>query len=381
MRIKNKIYTFLLMVFSVSVSTAQDKNAKYSPDRLKQDYENIHKIQDRVFYEQRLYRNPFIGLYEMGRITGDTAEIQFVPMFQGMPIGVYKKDKSITFSRLSDTARKEYTKNAGLLLQKKYKVDFWIQPYFAAIFGNFERPVQSNTSIALHTQFYIWPGLSLSTGILFPIINQMDSRPKIIRPAPTYLNQFIARGNHYVSATAGLFNNDQYGLNVQYRHSDLSKPFSYGIEVGFTGYYYYPKGGIYIENPDQLLLLADAAYRFKGPDLTMKISGGQFLWSDKGARFDFIRQFTNVEIGVYATKTQNGSTVGFNFAIPIPPGKIAQGKNARIRSTDEFRWEYTYTRGYRIGERYRLGYQLDQKLRQYHQDYLNGQLQGLESGK
>ena len=91
-----------------------------------------------------------------------------------------------------------------------------------------------------------------------------------------------------------------------------------------------------------------------------------------------VRQFTNVELGVYAVKTKNGSTLGFNFAIPIPPGKILQGKNARLRTTDEFRWEYTYSRGYKIGERYRLGYQLDQKLRQFHSDYLNRQHQQLK---
>jgi len=377
MKTRNKIYTFLLIILSASGSYAQESKAQFSPERLKEDYENVHTYEDKVFYEQRLYRNPFIGLFEMDRITGDSSANQYVPMFQGMPVGVYKKGDAITYAPLSKKEWKQYMKSSDFLLQKKYRLDFWIQPYFAAIFGNFERPVQSNTSIALHTQFYIWPGLSLSTGILFPIVNQMDSRPKIIRPAPTYLNQFLARGNHFLSVTAGLFNNDQYGFNVQYRHADLRKPFSYGIEAGYTGYYYYPKGGIYIEKPDQLLLLADVAYRFKGPDITVKVSGGQFLWSDKGARFDLVRQFTNVELGVYATKTQNGSTVGFNFAVPIPPGKIAQGRQARLRSTDEFRWEYTYTRGYRIGERYRLRYQLDQKLRQYHQDYFNNQLQRL----
>jgi len=378
MKIKNNLLAFLFVIASCYQSFGQDKSDKYSPERLRADYENIQIIENKIFYEQRLYRNPFIGLFEIDRIAGDTSTNKYVPMFQGMPVGVYELDKSIHYSPLSAKTRAEYfKKNSTFPSQKNYKFDFWIQPYFAAIFGNFERPVQSNTSIALHTQFYIWPGLSLSTGILFPIINQMDSRPKIIRPAPTYLNQFYAKGNHFVSATAGLFNNDQYGLNIQYRRADLGKPLSFGVEAGLTGYYYYPKGGIYVEKLDQLLFLVDAAYRFRGPDMTVKLSGGQFLWSDKGARFDLVRQFTNVEIGVYATKTENGSTVGFNFAVPIPPGKIAQGRRARLRTTDEFRWEYTYTRGYQIGERYRLGYQLDQKLRQYHQDYLNHQMQRL----
>ncbi len=105
------------------------------------------------------------------------------------------------------------------------------------------------------------------------------------------------------------------------------------------------------------------------------------MWQDRGARLELIRQFTNVELGLYGTKTGNGSTVGFNIAIPIPPGKLLQGKRARLRMADEFRWEYTYTRGYKIGERYRLGYQLDQKLRQYHRDYLNNQYKLLLQAK
>lgn len=122
-----------------------------------------------------------------------------------------------------------------------------------------------------------------------------------------------------------------------------------------------------------VLALADVAYRLSSPDITMKISGGQYLNKDRGIRLDLIRQFVNVEVGIYAMKTINGATAGFNFALPIPPGKILQGKKARFRTTDEYRWEYYYTRGFQIGERYRTGYQLDQKLRQYHINYLNGQ--------
>jgi len=372
---KNSLLICLLLVWGFTAG-AQDK---YSPEKLKRSFENIQVAEDKVFYEQRLYRNPYIGLYEIQKVVPDEAVKTYVPLFNGMPVGKYALGDNVKYAPLSpDELKAYYKQNRFPLHPKKYKLDFWIQPYFAAIFGNFDKPVQSNTSVALQTQLYILPGLTLQTGILFPIVNQMDSRPKNIRLAPTYLNQFYAKGNHFVSASAGFFQTDQYGVNVQYRRADLSKPWSFGLEAGLTGFYYYPKGGIYYEKMDQLLLLADVSYRLKGPDLTIKLSGGQFLHADKGARIEMVRQFTNVELGVYAVKTKNGSTLGFNFAIPIPPGKILQGKNARLRTTDEFRWEYTYSRGYKIGERYRLGYQLDQKLRQFHSDYLNRQHQQLK---
>ncbi len=365
------------LVLLGSIQAAFAQNDKYTPEKLKQSFENIQTIDKCVYYEQRLYRNPYIGLYEIHKISADTSIQHFIPMFNGFPVGKYSVKESIAHSSLSNAERKSYLKSNRFPLHKKYKADIWIQPYFAAIFGNYSKPVESNTSVALQTQLYLLPGLTLQTGILFPIVNDLDGRPRNIRLAPSFLNQFYARGNHFVSTSAGFFQNDQYGVNVQYRHANLSKSWSFGLEAGLTGFYYYPRGGIYYENLDQLLLLADASYRFKAPDLTVKVSGGQFLWKDKGVRLEMIRQFTNVELGVYAVKTQNGATLGFNLAVPIPPGKLIQGKHARLRTTDEFRWEYTYTRGYQIGERYRVGYQLDQKLRQFHRDYLNKQHQQL----
>lgn len=338
--------------------------------RLRNNFENltIDSTSARVFYEQRIYRNPYAGMLQIQGALPDSGARELVPMFQGVPLGAYRMGKQISYRRLS----KNEIRTPNFLLNK-YKLDFWLQPAFAANFGYREKTLQSNTSVLLQTQFYLWKGMALNAGVLFPITNDMDNRPKIIRPAPVFLNQFLAFGKHFVSASAGYFYDDQYGVNIQYRHHDLSGPWSFGLESGFTGLYYYTRSGIYYENMDNLLVVADAAYRLSRPELTLKLSGGRYLAGDEGGRFDLIRQFTNVEVGLYVMKTNNGTTAGFNFAVPFPPGKIAQGKKVRFRTTDEFRWEYSYTRGFRIGERYRTGYQLDQKLRQYHINYLNEQ--------
>ena len=375
---KSSLLVCLLILVSVHFSIAQKNISRFTPEKLRLNYENLTRQSNLLFYEQRINRNPFIGLYEISTALPDTSVNAYVPLFQGMPVGKYSKGTQLTFSPLTKAEQKTFLKSKDFpLMRRNYKWDFWIQPNFTANFGNFLRPVESNTSVSLQTQFQIIPGLTLNTGILFPIVSQIDQRPKIIRPAATYLNYFYSSGNNYFSTSLGFFNSDQYGLNVQYRKADLSKQWSYGLEGSVTGFYFYNRSGLAYDDIDQLMLLGDVAYRLKRLDLTMKLTAGQFLWSDRGARVDIIRQFNNVEIGLYATKTGNGSTLGFNFAIPIPPGKILQGKNTRLRTTEEFRWEYTYSRGYKIGERYRIGYQLDQKLRQYHQYYLDRQFQQL----
>ncbi|HEV7349183.1 YjbH domain-containing protein [Telluribacter sp.] len=370
---------------------------------LRQNFENISFDttggRSTVYYEQRLYRNPFIGLIEMRQVTtgstdapgapasagtpgaGTPAVIKnFVPLIQGIPVGKYSMEgERLEFSPLSRGERQTYYVQRPHRPWRQYKLDFWLQPQFAAYFGNRNQPIESNTYLLLMTQLYLSRGLVLNGGVLFPLTNDLDNRPNIVRPAPLFLNQFLALdGDHFVSASAGFFHDDQYGLNVQYRHMPLSGAWSFGAETGLTGEFYFTRRGAIYGALDNLLLLADVAYRLPRPDLTLKLSGGQYLANDVGARLDIIRQFTNVEVGLYTTKSRNGATLGFNLAVPIPPGKLWQGDRARLRTGEEFRWEYTYTRGYNIGERYRTGYQLDQRLRQYHRNYLNRQYQMLK---
>ena len=373
MKICKSVSLLLLILLAFSAS-AQKEDVEKRRRSLWLNYENttLDSTHKKIYYEQRLDRNPLYGFWEMRQALGDSSIQEYLPMFQGVIIANYRLGSKIT-ARLPTAEERKVQHIKFLPHPGRYKFDFWLQPAFAAMFGYRDQVVQSNTSILLQTQFYLWQGMVLNAGILFPITNDMDGHAKIIRPAPVFLNQFLAFGKNFISASAGYFYNDQYGVNVQYRHADMNNPFSYGLEAGLTGTYYYPKGGIYAGPLDQLFAQADVAYRLAKPDITLKLSGGQFLWKDRGVRIDFIKQFTNVEIGLYAAKTKNGSTAGFNFAIPIPPGKILQGRNARLRTTDQFRWEYSYTRGFQIGERYRTGYQLDQKLRQYHTNYLNSQ--------
>ncbi|GAB4016689.1 hypothetical protein GCM10028808_45930 [Spirosoma migulaei] len=340
------------------------------------NFENltIDSASQRVYYEQRLYRNPMIGLLELSQTLAKPATTEFVPLYQGVPIAGYRLGTNWQTSLLSRTERKvlRHSIPAG---PGHYKVDFRLHPEMVANFGYKMDPFQTKISLLLQSQLYLTRGLVLNIGVLFPITNNYDTQPMNIRPAPIYLNQFLAlSGQDFISGSVGFFYSNQYGVNLQYRHTNLTKPWSFGLEASLTGDYYYPTKGIYYESMDKAMILADVAYRISKRDITLKLSGGQYLYQDQGVRFDFIRQLYSVEVGVFAMKTTKGSTAGFNFAIPIPPGRLAQSKRLRVRTTEEFRWEYSYNGGgSNVGLRYRVGNQLDALLRQYHSDYLRQQ--------
>ncbi len=341
------------------------------------NYENVHKDSAGVSYEQRIYRNPLNGLIELRyALQEETSEENYIPLFQGVPFVSYKKKgPMVTGEALSEQRQKKLGLREWFPF-RKYKFDFSLLPQFTAKFGNLDNPVEAKINLLLNTQIYLSRGLSLTTGIAFPIINDLDKQSMSLRLAPTFINKFaVFRKVNFMSLSAGLFYKDQYGLNVQYRHFDINKHWSFGLEGSYSGYYRFSGQYFEYQKPRHVLFLGDVSYRIFKHDVTLKLSGGQYLYKDKGIRFDLIRQFTNVDIGFFALKTGNGTSVGFNLAIPIPPGPILKNKQFRLRTADEFRWEYLYVKGYNLGEYYRTGYQLDEKLRMYHSSYWNNQSQ------
>lgn len=332
---------------------------------------NAHQI----FFEQRLYRNPAIGLLELSHALNSDSATEFVPLYQGVPVAGYR----LTGAQQTRLLTREERRMIGRAIPYgpgRYKIDFRIQPEVIANFGFKLDPFQTKTSVLLQSQLYLSRGLVLNVGVLFPLTNNYDNQPMNVRPAPVYLNQFLAIDHqNFVSGSVGLFYTNQYGVDIQYRRANLTRPWSFGVEASATGDYYFPERGIYYESIRNVMLLADVAYRINKRDVTIKVSGGQYLYQDRGMRLDFIRQLYSVEVGLFATKTTRGSTAGFNFAIPIPPGRLAQSKRLRLRTTEEFRWEYTYNgSGANVGARFSVGNQLDALLRQYHGSYLSRQL-------
>lgn len=331
--------------------------------------ENI-QVQDSVLlYEERVDRNQF-KYFEA--IQENYPAIQhFTPLFQGVSMGTYSKEKGI-MKYSPERVKTKSIKPFG----KQYKFDFWVQPDIRASFGNLDKAVESKTNILLNTQLMLGQGFSFYTGVAFPLVNDLDPQPLNIRLAPTYLNHFFHGKNaNFIASSIGLFFNDRYGVNVEYQHMDFNKKWSYGAELSYTGYYYlYPTSYKYTDLRE-LLALANLAYRIPKHDLTINLMAGQFLHNDKGARIELIRQFTKAEVGFFGSFTENGATIGINLAVKLPPAGSLESKRLRLRSMEDFKWEYVYSRGFKIGERFRTHYKLDQKLRQFHSSFWSNESQ------
>src|SRR5690606_27545948 len=135
------------------------------------------------------------------------------------------------------------------------------------------------------------------------------------------------------------------------------------------------KGDVYSENLGDVLLIGDVEYRLPISNLSLKLRAGQFVFEDRGARDEVLRHFGGVDFGLYVSRTRGGSTAGFQFAFPLFPGKILRTNKMELRTTEEFRWEYSYSNR-PVARKYRLGIpRLSDQLRQYNSLFLQSQLE------
>ena len=340
-------------------------------------FEQVHVLEKQdsviIFFEHRSFRNPFHSFQYGRKILGEQEErvVTWVPMYNNKLMGTYNGEH-LRFNAINAEKQaffKEHTRSS-----QGYRFHFRIVPDFHGRFGRFDRPLETKTNIILDSRIYLLSGLTVQSGILFPIQNSLDAQQESIRLAPSHLHFFHQwHSSFFLALTAGTFYNDRYGFDLQVRYAPFASRWSVGVEGGYTGFYYIDEGVFYKERVKDLLMIGDFEYRLPISDLSVKLSAGQYLFRDKGARAEVIRQFGGVDVGFFAARTQRGSTAGFQLAFSFFPGKIIRTNKIELRTTEEFRWEYSYSNR-PVARKYRLGIpRLSDQLRQYNALFVQSQ--------
>jgi len=325
--------------------------------------ENTAKVDSIIYFENRTLRSQVINFSKLKEIGFNEA----IPMIYGIPVAKYSID---TLGSVHVTEAPKFPMN----LRDKfwnYKIDFVLTPQFTARFGNFEKPVANKTNLLLNTNIVLPFGFSMHTGITFPLFNNFNSQPLNIRPAPTFISQFVGlKKFQYISWSAGLFYRDRYGVDFQYQKANPNAKISYGLAINYSGiYYWYPKGNFRYTKLSDFSALVNTSWRWEKYCSLIRITAGRFLYGDMGAKIEFVRQFKKADIGFFGITSTYGNTIGLHLAFAIAPGTIAQNKYLRVRTSEEFVYDYYYDSFFYIGERFRTNFQLDERLSLYHRSY------------
>ncbi|SDR77862.1 YjbH domain-containing protein [Christiangramia echinicola] len=329
----------------------------------------------KLYFEHREFRNPYHGMLYANRLLGKAdpelprKNSTFFPVFHNQLMGRYEA-QTYNFSPLSESDRHFYAENNKVF--KNYRFNFRLHPEVVSRFGYYEDPFETKFNMILDTRIYLASGVSLQTGITIPIVNNLDNHGMKLRAAPSMLHYFVQPWNaHFFSLSAGTFYNDRYGFDLEYRFARMDSRWSFGFAGGVTGFYRLYGLEYYSEPVDDLYGVADVEWRTGIEHTTLKLSAGQFLYQDKGMRLDLIKQFAAAELGLFAARTDIGTTGGFQFAFSLFPGKILRGKKNEVRTTEEFRWEYTYNNEDPVAQQFRIGMpRLADLLRNYNEAWI-----------
>lgn len=370
-------WMFLVSVSSQGQDVASAKNELSSAGFEQVIFVPVQKIGNETVYklgiEHRSINNPLDIILLADRICKkygvNKVKISLLRKGQVIYESEVRSELDIASDFISDSYFKDFNR---LFSPSNYRFNVFFTPDVKVRFGNFENPLQSKVNMLLMTELVFFKGFSLVSGLSIPLENDLDSQNRSISLATTYLDYFAQPWKgHFVQWSSGLFTNNRYGLDFQYRNFNPNRRLSYGLRYALTGFYFFPFGSIFFEPKADRLYLGDVEYLFPSQRISLSLTAGQFLFKDRGLRGELVKQYRNMELGFFASQTTTGSNAGFKFMVSLVPGKIVRSKFFEFRTDESFRWEYGYSNEGLVAGNFRSGPLLQERLRRFNNKLFN----------
>ncbi|MFQ6131786.1 MAG: hypothetical protein ACE5R4_07095 [Armatimonadota bacterium] len=90
-------------------------------------------------------------------------------------------------------------------------------------------------------------------------------------------------------------------------------------------------------------LLGVVEYESQPLELTVRGSGGQFLFGDRGVRVDLVRRFGESEVSLTGIHSNLGNRWGINVRVPLGPGELPPPRCGRFRWAEDADISYNST--------------------------------------
>ena len=226
--------------------------------------------------------------------------------------------------------KKEQKKN-----DSKFKADILIYPQLSFQNMDLTKVYQVMFSLNPALEISCWPGMKLTGQVILPLYVDTEGYAaysplyKEVRPGFVTLSQrFRLPYNIKGKVTAGFFNNDQHGLDLQLFRPFKDERFSLEARLGYTGWGYWDGFKYKYNGEYQWTWSCGGSFFWPQYDVQLSLKAEQYLLGEKGVRFDMIRHFKYASIGFYAMKAENAkSNGGFRFQVALPPYKQKRHKH------------------------------------------------------
>lgn len=217
-------------------------------------------------------------------------------------------------------ARKVKLKNSSL-----FKIDVLVYPQLAFKNLILTQIYQVLFDLSPAVEVSFWKGMKLTAQLKIPVYNDGYGmlEDKVHPGHLTVSQRFRLPYNVFGKVTAGYFNADRYGVDV-----DLSHPlwfdnrFALMARVGYVGVGYWNGFELHYDPEMTFTWTLGGSFYWSEYNTQFNLKAEQYLMKDRGVKFEAIRHFRYCSIGFYAMKARYAkANGGFRFQVLLPPYK------------------------------------------------------------
>lgn len=219
-------------------------------------------------------------------------------------------------------ASKTKKKNRSL-----YKTDIVVYPkvnfrnYVISKIYTFQININPTLEVSL------WPGNKLIGQVIFPVLNEYGKMygQSQIRQGYITISQDYRWKNLFLTGTFGTFNNMRWGGDLQARYVFKDPRFALDGEFALTGTSWFNNWRWKVGKMNTITWSVGGSFYWPKYNVQFDLHLQQYLLSERGVHFQFVRHFRYTSIGFYAMKVQHAGNHGFNggfrFVVSLPPYK------------------------------------------------------------
>lgn len=356
---RTSIFLLLLTLFTPFRGTGSETCEKLISSLANAGYENLRVNQkDEIIYvslEDKQFRYYVDGIHESIKIIKEVnLARQFIIIILNNDIPQYQVNVQFENSLQGNSADFNITyeiceewkslRKIDPVNKHQFKTELVIYPQLYFKNTNFDKlyHIQLNISPVLETS--LWKGNKITAQVILPVKNDFGNEGDNIRPGFITLSQdFSFLKNWFGNFSAGNFNTNRYGFNLQLKHPLGNSNWSIFVQGGLTGYSLF-------ENNENTLWQTGSIdtwtgsiiveYFFPVYNLQFNLGINRYLNQDKGIRAECIRHFGDKSIGFFLIYGDSPFSGGFNFAVPIGSKKRERTSPFRLRVAKYFDLEY-----------------------------------------
>ena len=242
------------------------------------------------------------------------------------------------------------------------KIDLVFYPQVGLANYRLDKLYVVDISLAPALEMQLWPGARFTGQVVFPVYNNLKGEVDYIRPGILALSQsFRMRDNVFGSLHVGNFSDNRMGTAVELGYRSNRGYWGIGGEAGLTGSSTFYNGRWEVSDWERVNFALKGYAYVPVWNVRFDVSVGQYVYGDRGGRFDCMRYFGEVAVGLYAMYSGREVNGGFNFSIPLPGRKRKRSRSfpVRVMLPEYFDWEYEAQSGpdyknRKLGRTYRV---------------------------